>query len=476
MRRRFIRRSLISATLVPLFLGFGVAAPARATAPRAPASAYAVDLVAPAASGSALNDAGDVAGTSYLDNGCGSTCLPPQDTVVWRGGQRIVLPTVPGLLGIYVSGMNNLGWVTGLAGLPGTITHAVVWKPVGATYQAIDLGTLPGTTVSSATGIDDLGRVVGWSSTLDLIGPSAPFMWTEAGGMVDLSAIGYPDEMPLNISPQGTVATPGFWYRLGDPTSEVAMPAPPAGFFAPGTYATAINDAGDQARFLPATSGENLAYLFRFDHAGTWQLLSPSGTGHLSSYGVGSINATGDVTATVLGSAMVAAGPTGLAMPLAPLVSAAYPATTLTSAGPMNASGVILAGMILGQSQRLVKLVPTGPCSTSCIRVASLQVSATGPTRCDIGGTVQAKTKVTVTDETGAALAGVRVTGHFLDDYWLDQVVVAKTNTLGQATFKHTGPPCIGAISFIVTGAAKPARTWDRTTGVLDGSVIPTPK
>jgi len=33
--------------------------------------------------------------------------------------------------------------------------------------------------------------------------------------------------------------------KLGDPSSVVAMPAPPPGFFAPGTYPTSIDDAGD---------------------------------------------------------------------------------------------------------------------------------------------------------------------------------------------------------------------------------------
>ena len=60
--------------------------------PEAIASIYVVDLVATAAFGVAMNDAGDVTGTSYPDPGCGSSCLPPLETVVWKGGQRIVLP------------------------------------------------------------------------------------------------------------------------------------------------------------------------------------------------------------------------------------------------------------------------------------------------------------------------------------------------------------------------------------------------
>jgi len=145
-----------------------VAMPALATGEAAPAvvppTMYSVQFVAAAATGVAMNASGDVAGTSYIDTGCGPFCLPPQDTVVWRGVQRIVLPQVPGLTGIYVTGINAQGWVSGLAGFPGTATHAIVWKPTGNTYTAIDLGLLPGTTYSEAIGIDDTGRAVGWSA------------------------------------------------------------------------------------------------------------------------------------------------------------------------------------------------------------------------------------------------------------------------------------------------------------------------
>ena len=68
--------------------------------------------------------------------------------------------------------------------------------------------------------------------------------------------------------------------------------------------------------------------------------------------------------------------------------------------------------------------------------------------------------------EEGVPLSGVRVTGHFFDDYWLDETVVGQTNSNGQVTFQHVGPPCVGAIAFLVTNAeARPARTVDRTQG-----------
>lgn len=434
---------------------------------------YAADLVSTAATGIAMNDAGDVAGTSYPDPGCGSQCLPPLETVVWRGGARIVLPEVPGLLGITVRSINAKGWVAGFAGYPYTLTHAVVWKPNGDTYEAVDLGVLPGTTISDAVGVDDLGRVVGWSTTSNFPPNGSPFLWTEETGMVDLAAQGYPDDRPLAISSGGAVATQFTWYRLDDPNSVILMPAPPRGF-AIGGDSTGINDDGDQARFLVSTGPENLRYLFRFHHEGIWQQISPNGTGHLSTYGVGSINAARDVSATVVSAGMIAYGPEGLAQPLDDFLSPAYPGSEVTAGGPMNNAGQILARILIGRSSRLVRLVAASPCATNCTQVAMLEMKGKGPGYCD-QGQAHAAARVTVTNEAGSPLAGVGITGHFLDDYWLDQIVAGKTNAQGRVVFRHDGPPCVGAIAFLVTEASKTGRMFDRTVGTLTNYVIPLP-
>ena len=173
---------------------------------------------------------------------------------------------------------------------------------------------------------------------------------------------------------------------------------------------------------------------------------------------------------------MIAAGPNGLLQGLAALVSPAYAGSVLTTVGPMNASGQILARMIIGQSgQRLVKLVPGQPCTSNCIQVTNIQMKGRGPAFCDQGN-AEAQAKLIVKNEAGVPLSGVRVTGHFFDDYWLDETVVGQTNANGQVKFNHVGPPCVGAIAFLVTNAeARPARTFDRTRGILTNYVIPLP-
>ena len=440
---------------------------------------YAADFVATAAFGVAMNDLGDVAGTSYPDPGCGPFCLPPLQTVVWRGGVRIVLPMPPGFNEVHVRAINNQGWAAGFAGFPSTQTHAVVWKPNGATYQVIDLGVLPGTTKSEAIGIDDLGRVVGWSTTNNFPPVGAPFVWTEAGGMMDLSAQGFPDEMPLAISPAGSVATASAWYRLGDPLSVTFLPPAPQSFMI-GTYPTAINDAGDQARFLVNTGPENLVYLFRFHHEGTWQMVSGP-TGGSGLYGVGSINAALDISATVLGTAVIAPGPDGVAEPLQGRLSPAYGAAAIVSGGPINASGQILSRVMIGNSARLMKLTPAQACQTNCVVVSSVLIRGkfvqdpTEPGSCSPDGQAYnvVRARAVVKDENGAPLQGVVVHARFLDDYWTNKEVVGTTSPAGIVTFNNQGPCGVGAVAFLVDSAEKAPRVFDRTTGIVTKSVIP---
>jgi probable HAF family extracellular repeat protein len=77
--------------------------------------------------------------------------------------------------------INDLGVVVGNVALPGNVTHAAFyWRG-----RIFDLGVLPGTTSSLATGINDLGQIVGSSD-------NRPFLY-ECGRMYDLSALVLPN-------------------------------------------------------------------------------------------------------------------------------------------------------------------------------------------------------------------------------------------------------------------------------------------
>src|SRR6185369_11743368 len=345
----------VSTTLVIIAIALvGLAMVVAGSSEAAAQTLYAPDFVSAVSFGVAMNDAGDVVGTSYTNTGCGPFCLPPLETVVWKAGVRIVLPAVPGLTGTAVTGINNQGWISGTAGVFG-FTDAVVWKPNGSIYTAIDLGLLPGTAHSVAIGIDDTNRVVGYAIASS--GFQTPFMWTEVGGMVDLTKQGFPNEIPLGISSGGTVATYGHWYHLSDPASVTAMAAaPPGGWFIVNAP-VAINDAGDQARGLGIGTEHPFTYMFRYHHegAGTWQQIDFTGTGPQSPAGIGSINDVQDVTNTVSGAAQIAYGPDGLNQSLNDLFSPAYK-SAITGGGPMNASNQILAQVMVGLTGTLMRL------------------------------------------------------------------------------------------------------------------------
>jgi hypothetical protein len=446
---------------------------------------YAIDFVATAASGFDLNDAGDVVGKSYPDPGCGPFCLPPQEAVVWKGGERMVLPPVAGFDGFnqHPRFINNAGLVAGVAGWIGVTTHAALWKPEGTGYVAQDLGLYPGTSSVDVFGLDDQGRLVGWATLGGAIPSIAlPFVWTQATGMLDLKALGYPNERPAAMSPGGKVVTWGSWYQLGDPASVRRLPPPPLGFVGAGSNGSAVNDFGDQAHFLVTTGSQNLVYPFRLPAGGSWQQISDAGTGQMSRANMGSITPAQDVTFTALGTGMAAAGPAGLGQPLAARVSPAYGGATVGDAGPVNAAGQILAQVMVGRSQRLVKLTPVTGCTADCLVSRSLTMAGKFvedpalPGSCVAGGKMYnlASVSLTITSETGAPLANVQVSGRFLDDYWTDQQVSGTTNASGVASWNYRGTCGVGAIAFLVDNASLGTRAFDRTQGTLTGYVIPT--
>ncbi len=445
---------------------------------------YALDFVGTAATGYGLNDAGDVVGKSYTDTGCGPFCLPPEEIVVWRGGSRIVLPLVPGFDRSYQFPLyiNNQGLIGGEAGIIGSRTHAAVWTPDASGYTAQDLGVFPGTSSADVAGLDDQGRMVGWSTLGGAIPTvTVPFLWSQATGMVDLKAQGFPNERPAAMSPGGKVVTWNYWYQLGDPASVRPLPVPPRGYVGAGSNGSAINDVGDQAHFLVSINSQNLVYPFRLSNGGDWQMLSTFGTGRLSSAGMGSINAAQDVTFTVGSTGMVAAGPAGLGQALAPLLSPAYAGVSIGGAGSMNASGQILTQAMIGRSQRLMKMTPVTACGANCLVSSALTMTGQFvqdprfPGSCFQGGTMYnlSSATVTITSETGAPLGGVLVSGRFLDDYWTNRPVTGSTNAVGVVSWTHKGLCGVGAIAFLVDGATLAGRSFDRARGILTNYVIP---
>ena len=86
---------------------------------------------------------------------------------LYNGSTMVDLGTL-GSKESYAAAMNNHGDVVGMSGIVASLDagdrnqvfHAF-YVPLGG--KMVDLGTLPGTNASGATGINDKGQIVGWS-------------------------------------------------------------------------------------------------------------------------------------------------------------------------------------------------------------------------------------------------------------------------------------------------------------------------
>ena len=438
-------------------------------------SMYVVDFLAPASWGTDINEQGAVVGERSIDTGCDPYCVEvPTEVGVWSGDDFTALPTLPQWVTVKARGISAEGWVAGTASWSGDI-RAIVWKPNGTGYEIIELGNLPDTDYSEAVGIDDNNRVVGSSYRLSPARYKG-FVWSESEGLVDLVDRGFPDYLPLAVSPGGTVAYLWGWYRLDIPGVAYQNAATPSGFTGPGFY-VAINDAGDQLRLLGPTSGESIKYPFRYYNTGEWQRLGPGVHDH--SPDIGSVTSDIDISVSLAHSGQIAPGPAQPAEDLTGRLSPAYGDATGYEAGPMTENGQMVGRLSIGLAPRLVRLVPAEPCTESCLRIESLDLFAAfvedpaDPGHCTAEASTHAVVDLRVVDEHGNPMAQVNVAGRFLTAYRLDGAVEQMTDSAGRAHFEYQGAACTGAMTFLVTQAIKPAWSFDRTVGTLQRWMIP---
>ncbi len=451
------------------------------------AQTYAIDFVATASSGVAMSRAGDVVvGLTGLAPQCPG-CLPTFNVpAIWTPGHRQLLVLPAGAAYLSFAGVNAQGWVVGTAmRQDATGGEGYVWVPRadGSGHDAVPIGALPGFNDAMPVGIDDQNRVYGLARTWSVAQDA--FVWHPADGIQSLTALGYPADPPLAVSPGGTLASAMFTYRFGDPAGLTAVAPPPAGFHDNTSALTgAVNDDGMRASFLLSTSGTSQGnrYLARYTDAAGWQLLG----GPVSSgvrYGVGSVDPAGAVSATLIATGYRAAGPDGALQGLAGRVSPAYGDVTVSLGGGQGDDGSILAEVSIGRSQRLVKLVPVQPCVGNCLRVSAVQMSGRmvsepgqPPGQCTPGATNEVTARISVKNAAGQPVRGATVTGRFLDDYYLDAPVTLRSNRKGLVVAKHRGPACVGAIALLVEDVRAAGQTLDRTAGQLTSYVIPQPQ
>jgi probable HAF family extracellular repeat protein len=132
-------------------------------------------LGGPSSSAAAINDYGQVVGTSVTADGF-------TRAFVYAEGSMYDLGTLGGDLTAEARGINNRGQVVGVAATAGNALHAFLFE--GGVMQ--DLGTLGGSS-SAANAINDAGQVVGEAALAN--GQTRAFVYA-AGSMIDLGALG----------------------------------------------------------------------------------------------------------------------------------------------------------------------------------------------------------------------------------------------------------------------------------------------
>ncbi len=112
-------------------------------------------------------------------------------------GSLVMLPTTS-LSNMTVSGLNDVGQVSGYGQSADGSEHGFIWS---ASAGLMDLGDLGGGNTQPHTGINASGQVVGQSNDVD--GNAHAFVWSSANGMIDLTpAASYAYAMGINDSGQ----------------------------------------------------------------------------------------------------------------------------------------------------------------------------------------------------------------------------------------------------------------------------------
>jgi hypothetical protein len=205
------------------------------------------------------------------------------------GGAWTTLPLPGGATGAFPTDLNDSGIIVGVANLASG-RRAIRWTPGGSGYAVEVLPLLPGELASYATGINNLGQIVG--ARAGILGTPYGFGWlySDAGGLVDLNASYGWFATPNDINDHGIILSGTQIFNLATRTvTDIGLPAP-AGYNAVG--GVAINNSGQV--FGSATLSSislNVVSVFRFTPGMGWVNISGS-----SRYTVANdINNLGDV-------------------------------------------------------------------------------------------------------------------------------------------------------------------------------------
>jgi probable HAF family extracellular repeat protein len=164
----------------------------------------------------AINDAGEAVGISgSCDVAVGA--FSARHALLWVDGHPIKLPTLGGAGWNTPMAINNAGAVVGFDDLPGDVSGGVLTPNFQSflwtrEHGTVNLGVLAGDPLSEATGINDIGQIVGTSFNPNT-GASRVYLW-EQGTLYDLNTL-VQANAPLYLLASGDINDRGEITGLG---------------------------------------------------------------------------------------------------------------------------------------------------------------------------------------------------------------------------------------------------------------------
>lgn len=243
---------------------------------------------------SAINNNGVVVGTRL--NGTNYTPLVSENGASWT-----VLPTPSGATSVFPTDVSDSGVIVGVSYTQWN-PAAVRWtKDKNGNYAVEVLPRLAGQTTSYATGINNLGQIVGARSSLGYVPTGTGWLYSDALGVVDLVSYGF-WVYPVAINNGGLII--GGQERLNLNTGQVdVIGAGPSNYNPVG--GVAINNSGMIAGTASLRSTSlNIISVFRYEDAAGWRFIAGSSRYTLAT----SINNLGDIGYGELGAGLYLEG------------------------------------------------------------------------------------------------------------------------------------------------------------------------
>ena len=217
----------------------------------------------------AINNQGTVVGMRPLVNSMNYEALVSTAGQPWG-----ILPAPAGATSVFPTDLNDSGVIVGVASMSSG-RRAIRWKPSTAGYIVELLPLLPGETASYARGINNLGQIVG--ARAGILGTPFGFGWvyTDAGGLVDLNARYGWFATPNDINDNGVILAETQTFDLATATVTDVGLSGPTNYNAIG--GVAINNSGQILGSASLRSSSlNIIAVFRYVPGTGWEFISGS--------------------------------------------------------------------------------------------------------------------------------------------------------------------------------------------------------